>query len=91
MPAVVTPRASTGLMEDTLYWNRAHSVGHLRQEADLLGFALMVNSLTLARRRAREAVKAALGDPVSAHPLFKHAQMAFRRRRRAIPPRSRAR
>ena len=46
-------------LEDTLYWNSAHSVGHLRQEADLLGFALMVNSLTLARHRAREAVKAA--------------------------------
>ncbi len=46
-------------LEDTLYWNRAHSVGHLRQTADLLGFALMVNSLTLAKHRAREAVKAA--------------------------------
>jgi hypothetical protein len=34
-------------------------VGHLRQEADLLGFALTVNSLTLARHRAREAVQAA--------------------------------
>ena len=21
-----------GLLDDTLYWNRAHSVGHLRQE-----------------------------------------------------------
>ena len=28
-------------------------------EGDLLGFALMVNSLTLARHRAREAVRAA--------------------------------
>ncbi len=46
-------------LEDTLYLNRAHSEGHLRQTADLLGFALMVNSLTLARHRAREAVKAA--------------------------------
>ena len=45
-------------LEDTLYWNR-DSVGHLRQEADLLDFALMVNSLTLARHRAREAAKAA--------------------------------
>ncbi len=45
-------------LEDTLYLNRAHSEGHLRQTADLLGFALMVNSLTLARHRAREAVKA---------------------------------
>ncbi len=46
-------------LEDTLYLNRAHSEGHPRQTADLLGFALMVNSLTLARHRAREAVKAA--------------------------------
>lgn len=46
-------------LEDTLYLNRAHSEGQLRQTADLLGFALMVNSLTLARHRAREAVKAA--------------------------------
>ena len=27
-------------LEDTLYMNRAHSEGHLRQTADLLGFAL---------------------------------------------------
>jgi len=46
-------------LEDTLYMNRAHSEGHLRQTADLLGFALMVNSLTHARHRAREAVRAA--------------------------------
>ena len=46
-------------LEDTHYLNRSHSVGHLRQTADLLGFALMVNSLMLARHRAREAVKAA--------------------------------
>lgn len=46
-------------LADNLYLNRAHSEGHLRQTADLLGFALMVNSLTLARHRAREAVKAA--------------------------------
>ena len=37
-------------LEDTLYLNRAHSEGHLRQTADLLDFALMVNSLTLARQ-----------------------------------------
>jgi hypothetical protein len=46
-------------LEDTLYLNRAHSEGRLRQTADLLGFALMVNSLTLARHRAREAVRTA--------------------------------
>jgi hypothetical protein len=57
-PGVVTPRVSTAL-EDTLYLNRAHSEGRLRQTADLLGFALMVNSLMLARHRAREAVRTA--------------------------------
>ena len=46
-------------LEDAFYWNRAHSVGHLRQEADMLDFALMVNSLTLARHRARERVATA--------------------------------
>jgi hypothetical protein len=46
-------------LEDTLYLNRAHSECRLRQTADLLGFALMVNSLTLARHRAREAVRTA--------------------------------
>jgi hypothetical protein len=39
------------LLKDTLFLRRAHSVGHLRQEADLLGFALLVNSLTRARCR----------------------------------------
>jgi PAS domain-containing protein len=46
-------------LEDTLCWNRAYSEGHLLQTADLLGFTLMVNSLTLARHRARPAVRTA--------------------------------
>jgi hypothetical protein len=46
-------------IEDTLYLGRAHSVGHVRQELDLLGFAILVNSLTLARNRARERLEAA--------------------------------
>jgi len=32
---------------DSLYLGRAHSVGHLRQHVNLLGYALMVNSLSL--------------------------------------------
>jgi hypothetical protein len=32
---------------DSLYLGRAHSVGHQRQHANLLGYALMVNSLSL--------------------------------------------
>ena len=35
-------------LEDTLFLKKAHSVGHLGQQADMLGFALMVNSVTLA-------------------------------------------
>jgi hypothetical protein len=32
---------------DSLYLGRAHSVGHARQLANLLGYALMVNGLAL--------------------------------------------
>jgi len=32
---------------------RAHSLGHARQLTNLLGYALMVNSLALHRHRAR--------------------------------------
>jgi hypothetical protein len=46
-------------VEDSLYLGRAQSVGHLGQLADLIGFALVVNSLTLARHRARERLRAA--------------------------------
>jgi hypothetical protein len=46
-------------IEDSLYLKKAHSVGRHRQEADFLGFALMTNSLTLARHRARERIAAA--------------------------------
>jgi hypothetical protein len=38
------------LLEDSLYIGRAHSLGHSRQQVEILGWALMVNSLTLARR-----------------------------------------
>jgi hypothetical protein len=46
-------------LEDTLYINRAHSVGQSAQQADLLGFALVVNALSYARHRAREGMKPA--------------------------------
>jgi hypothetical protein len=46
-------------VEDTLYLGRAHSLGRLRQTADLLGFALMVNSLTLARHRSARRLRPA--------------------------------
>jgi hypothetical protein len=46
---------------DSLYLGRAHSVGHLRQQANLLGYALMVNSLALftAGRPAPPTARAA--------------------------------
>ena len=79
-------------LEDTLYLNRAHSEGHLRQTADLLGFALMVNPLTLARHRARERVKtAALALSASIDLFFKHVLTTPEWRRRLVPPRPRAR
>jgi hypothetical protein len=47
-------------VEDTLYLNRAHSVGHLQQLSDLLGLALLVNACTLARAAPeRQRLKAA--------------------------------
>jgi hypothetical protein len=47
-------------LEDTLWLGRAHSIGHTRQHLNLLGYALMVNSLALHRhRRHRPATIAA--------------------------------
>ena len=43
-------------LEDTLFLGRAHSVGRARQHVDLLGYALMVNGLTLLRHRRRAAL-----------------------------------
>ena len=40
-------------LDDTLFLRRAHSVGHRRQTVNLLGYALMVNSLTLLEHEAR--------------------------------------
>ncbi len=40
-------------LDDTLYLRRAHSIGHQRQLVNVLGCALMVNSLTLHRHRHR--------------------------------------
>ncbi len=44
---------------DSLYLGRAHSVGHARQHVNLLGYALMVNSLALHRHRLRSESQAA--------------------------------
>jgi hypothetical protein len=44
---------------DSLYIGRAHSLGHARQLVNLIGYALMVNSLALFLHRARESVSPA--------------------------------
>ena len=46
-------------LEDTLYLGRAHSVGHARQHVNLLGYALMVNSLALHEHRRRRDLPSA--------------------------------
>ncbi len=46
-------------LDDSLWLGRAHSVGHDRQRLNLIGFALMVNSLARARHRKRDPVLAA--------------------------------
>ena len=46
-------------LEDTLYLGRAHSVGHARQHVNLLGYAIMVNSLALQEHRQRKRLASA--------------------------------
>jgi hypothetical protein len=46
-------------LEDTLFLGRAHSLGAARQQVEMLGWALMVNALTLARHRAAESLPSA--------------------------------
>ncbi len=46
-------------LEDTLFLGRAHSLGWRRQQVEVLGWALMVNALTMARHRAAESLEAA--------------------------------
>jgi hypothetical protein len=42
-------------LDDSLYLGRAHSLGQLRQQAELLGYALVVNSVAIAEYRRRRA------------------------------------
>jgi hypothetical protein len=49
----LTSSQRSATLDDTLWLRRAHSVGHQRQTLNLLGFALMTNSL--ARIRGRPA------------------------------------
>lgn len=45
-------------LDDTLFLRRAHSLGHRRQWINLLGFALMVNSLALEKLRKPQRLAA---------------------------------
>jgi hypothetical protein len=40
-------------LDDTMWLGRAHSIGHIRQQLNLIGFALTVNSLALHRHRRK--------------------------------------
>lgn len=42
-------------IENRLYWNRAHSLGHRSQLFDMLCFARTINAITKARFRAKRA------------------------------------
>jgi hypothetical protein len=46
-------------LEDSLFLGRAHSLGQARQQVEVLGWGMLVNSLTLARHRERVLVQAA--------------------------------
>ncbi len=46
-------------LEDTLFLGRAHSLGSLRQQVDLIGYALLVNGLSLLRHERRGRLPAA--------------------------------
>jgi hypothetical protein len=45
--------ASHRNLEDTLFLGRAHSVGRVRQQVDLIGYALLMKGLTLIRHGRR--------------------------------------
>jgi hypothetical protein len=42
-------------LDDTLYLRRAHTLGHARQHLNLLGYALVINGVTLHRHRRHRA------------------------------------
>ena len=52
-------------LEDTLFLGRAHSLGWRRQQVEMLGWALMVNALTMARHRAADGLEAAFQAAVT--------------------------
>jgi hypothetical protein len=52
--------SNNSALEDKLFNKRAHSVGHEGQKANLLGYALLVNSLTLYLAKRRGGVRGEL-------------------------------
>jgi len=46
-------------LEDTLFLGRAHSLGWRRQQVEMLGWALQVNAMTLARHRSAGSLEKA--------------------------------
>jgi hypothetical protein len=42
-------------LDDSLYLGRAHSRGQLRQQVELLAYALVVNSIAISEHRRRRA------------------------------------
>jgi len=42
-----------------MFLGRAHSLGWRRQQVEMLGWAVMVNALTMARHRSTEGLEAA--------------------------------
>jgi hypothetical protein len=57
--------SNNSALEDTLFNKRAHSIGHLSQRANLLGYALLINSLTLYLAKRRGGVRGDLPPPVT--------------------------
>lgn len=49
-------------LDDSLWLRRAHSVGHRRQLLNLLGYAAMVNSLSIAKTRRRRSFERRCGS-----------------------------
>jgi hypothetical protein len=74
----------TRALDDTLYLAAAHSVGHRRQHLNLLGFALVTNSLARSRALARAPAQAAAWTPSPSAP----ARRVTRERKQAQAPNS---
>ncbi|MDQ3637679.1 MAG: hypothetical protein M3426_06740, partial [Actinomycetota bacterium] len=45
-------------LDDSMWLGRAHSIGHARQHLNLIGYALMVNSLTIYEHQRRSPLLA---------------------------------